>query len=111
MEQLKLLLGITDTAKDELLNLILTETEDFIKGYCHVDEVPLKLNTLVPFMAADLYRYKGYGAEVQASEVKSITQGERTVQYNTVTRSDEVFASYYKRLNPFRRARVPSEVI
>ncbi len=110
MEKLKTLLGITDASRDELLKLILDEVEEFILSYCRIDAIPDKLKNTIPFMAADLYRYKGYGASSLPTEVKSISQGNRSVTYDTDSRPDEVFKEYYKRLNPYRRARVPSEV-
>lgn len=110
MEKLKLLLNITDDSQDELLRLILNEVEEFVLSYCRVNKVPDKLQDIIPFMAADLYRHKGYGASSLPSSVKSISQGNRSVTYETAERHQDVFLEYYKRLNPYRRARVPSEV-
>lgn len=111
MEQLKILLGIPaeDAEKDELLRLVLTEAEEFILSYCRVAAVPEKLKGLVPFMAADVYRAKGYGTDTLPSDVKSVSEGSRSVSYE-VKRPDDALASYRLRLNPYRRARVPSEV-
>lgn len=110
MERLKVLLGISDTSQDELLRLILEETEDFVKSYCKCKTVPSKLESLIPVIAADVYRHKGYGKSDAPQRVKSISQGERSVSYENEPRTNDVFAAYYKRLNPYRRAMVPSEV-
>lgn len=110
METLKTLLGITDASQNELLKLILDEVEEFILSYCRINEIPEKLKNTVPFMAADLYRYKGYGVSSLPTDIKSISQGNRSVTYENSKRPDDVFEQYYKRLNAYRRARVPSEV-
>ncbi|MGM9935769.1 MAG: phage head-tail connector protein [Candidatus Ornithomonoglobus sp.] len=111
MEQLKILLGIAreDTSKDPLLELILDETRDYILSYCHLREIPTKLQSLVPFMAADLYRNKKYGTENTPTDIKSISEGSRSVSYETI-RSEDIFEQYSRRLNPYRKARTPSEI-
>lgn len=113
MEQLKILLGINsqDMSKDTILELVLNECRDYILSYCHLQEIPLKLRSLVPFMAADMYRAKGYGAKALPADVKSVSEGQRTVSFDVKRlTTGEIFEAYHKRLNPYRKARTPSEI-
>lgn len=110
---LKMLLGITDDNSDELLSFLISDTVNLIMGYCRIDTLPRQLESVVPALAADMYRAKGYGKTEAPSVVKSISQGERSVSYADNNLSDEsILTNYYNRLNPFRnrKGRVPSEV-
>ena len=109
LENVKALLGITDADRDGLLSLIIAETEEYIRDYCHTEEIPQKLKGTVPFMAADLYRAKGYGAVELPSDVKSISEGQRSVSYET-KRPADVFSAYNARLKKHRKGRVPSDI-
>lgn len=109
MEQLKLLLGITDNKQDALLNLVLEEARDYILVYCRRATLPPRLEGLIPRMAAALYRFNGYGQTDIPQTVKSVSQGNRSVSYE-VQSSAEVFEQFHKQLNPFRRALTPSGV-
>lgn len=109
MEQLKLLLGITDETQDALLALILEEARDYILVYCRRETFPPQLESLVPRMAAALYRHNGYGQAEIPQTVKSVSQGNRSVSYE-VQSAAEVFERFHKLLNPYRRALTPSGV-
>jgi hypothetical protein len=59
LDNVKILLGITDTSQDALLNLYLSRATNFVKNYCNVDEIPLALDEVVEDIAVVLYRKKG----------------------------------------------------
>lgn len=105
----KVLLGITGSDKDELLQLLIAETEEYIKDYCHVKEIPQKLVSAVPFMAAELYRAKGYGAEGVPTDIKSVTEGGRSYTYE-IKRPSDAFSAFRGRLNKHRKGRMPSDI-
>mgnify|MGYP000009092690 FL=1 len=114
MEQLgtlKMLLGIKDDEQDSLLSFLIEDTVNMIMAYCHIDVLPRQLESLVPKIAADMYRAKGYGDSKSPEVVKSISEGERSVTY-AETDNDKIFSNYYKRLDPFRKrkGRVPSDI-
>lgn len=111
INNLKMLLGIKDNRRDELLSFIISDIESMILSYCKIDTLPEQLNSLVPVMAADMYRRKGYGQETSPETVTSISQGQRSVSIKSGTLStDDFLKEYRQRLNPFRRGRVPSDV-
>lgn len=114
MEQLgtlKMLLGIKDDEQDGLLSFLINDTINMIMSYCHIEVLPRQLESLVPKIAADMYRIKGYGDSKSPEVVKSVSEGERSVTY-AENDNDEIFSNYYKRLDPFRKrkGRVPSDV-
>ena len=106
-----MLLGIKDDEQDNLLSFLIDDTVNMIMAYCHIDVLPRQLESLVPKIAADMYRAKGYGDSKSPEVVNSISEGDRSVTY-TETDNDKIFSNYYKRLDPFRKrkGRVPSDI-
>ncbi len=106
-----MLLGIKDDEQDGLLSFLINDTINMIMSYCHIEVLPRQLESLVPKIAADMYRIKGYGDSKSPEVVKSRSEGERSVTY-AENDNDEIFSNYYKRLDPFRKrkGRVPSDV-
>lgn len=109
---LKILLGIEDDKQDGLLSFLISDVENSILGYCRLDIMPRQLESLIPAIAADYYRSKGYGKEEAPEIVKSISEGNRSVSYAETSPDNNFLSAYYKRLNPFRnrKGRVPSEL-
>lgn len=108
----KLLLGIQDESKDGILEFIYTDCVNLILGYCRIETLPEKLESLVPAMMAKSYRINGYGAETH-KVVASITQGSRSETYEASNANDtNLLNDYIARLKPFvnRRGRVPSDI-
>lgn len=109
---LKMLLGIKDNKQDSLLSFLIEDSVNSILGYCRIEVLPRQLESLVPTIAADAYRAKGYGQEAAPEIVKSISEGERSVTYAETNPDYDYLQSYYDRLNPFRsrKGRVPSDI-
>ena len=112
LSTLKLLLGIKDSESDDLLSFLIDDTVNLILGYCRIDTLPRQLESLVPVIAAEMYKRKGYGSAELPEVVKSISEGERSVTYADNISETDLLMNYYKRLNPFinRRGKVPSDV-
>lgn len=112
---LKMLLGIKDNGQDNLLSFLIEDMENMITSYCHTKEVPTKLQSIVPQMAADMYRRKGYGQANAPQVVKSVTQDKRSVSFETSSAStdtDEFLKEYESRLKPYRcrKGFLPSDI-
>ncbi len=113
METLEILLGIKDDEQNSLLSFLLDDCVNMILGYCRLEELPRQLESLVPVIAADMYRAKDYGQQDAPQTVKSISEGQRSVSYESVVSdTDELLKDYRGRLKPYvnRRGRVPSEL-
>lgn len=101
----KMLLGIKDNEQDDLLSFLIDDMENLINSYCHTAEVPTKLQSLVPQMAAEMYRRKGYGQTAAPQVIKSVTEDKRSVSFETSSAStdtDEFLKEYESRLRPYR---------
>ena len=76
---LKMLLGIKDDEQNSLLSFLIEDTVNMILGYCRIEVLPRQLESLVPTIAADAYRAKGYGQTAAPEVVKSISEGDSSV--------------------------------
>lgn len=104
LDSTKLLLGITDEENDELLTLLIEDTISAVLSYCRIEVIPRQLVSLIPLIAAGQYRLNG------RSDVKSVTEGERRVEY---TDSGSFLDEYAARLKPFvsKSVKLPSDII
>ncbi len=110
---LKMLLGIKDSEQDGLLSFLIDDAVNMILGRCHIEILPRQLESLVPVVAADMYRRKGYGKSDAPQTVKTVTQDKRSVSFESgVSDTEDFLAEYEVRLKPFirRRGRVPSDI-
>ena len=109
-----MLLGIKDNEQDSLLSFLIDDTVNLILGYCRISILPRQLESIVPVIAADMYRRKGYGKSEAPQVIKSVTQDKRSVSFkdSADTDTDEFLKEYEARLKPFRnrRGRIPSEL-
>ena len=108
LEKLKRLLGIelTDTTKDFLLEFTLEDTEQIIKDYCNIKEIPIELNNTVLKMAIDLYRNENLGEEDSSlGSISSITEGDTSISYRSSATEfkDSLIEDYKAQLNRYRR--------
>ncbi len=112
LERLKMLLGIKNNEQDGLLSFLIEDTVNLILGYCRIGILPRQLESLVPVIAADMYRSKGYGQSEAPEVVKSISEGERSISFAETNPDNKFFENYYDRLKPYinRKGRVPSEL-
>ena len=108
LRKLKELLGIqdTDVSKDTLLQFMISDTEETIKNYCNVEEVPEELVNTAYRMAMDIYRNEQPGETEKPQAVKSITVGDTSTSFGDTASSDytqSILKNYAKRLNRYRR--------
>ena len=108
-EELKIvkkLLGISGGDKDLILRFILQDTEEKIKNYCNLDEVPQELIHTKISMAVDIYRNEQIGNESAPAAVKSISIGDTSTSFGTVqdsSRVETLWKDYKKQLNRYRK--------
>lgn len=114
LENAKMLLGVSaaeDTGESETtdatLAFLITDTIDAVMKYCRIEVLPRQLYGLIAQIVCELYRSRGYGESGAA--VKSVTEGDRSVEFEGVS---EVFSEFASRLEPFinKSARLPSQL-
>lgn len=105
IDTIKVLLGIDDDSADAALEVIAAEVSAAVKAYVHKDELSDGLEAAAARIAADVYN------NVQAGGVKSIGEGERQVEFDSVSGGGYIGA-YADILNIFRdkRGYVPSDI-
>ncbi len=108
-----MLLGISDDEQDALLEYLLKDAEALVLGWCKIDTLPPALESVIPAIAADMYRQKGWGSETAPETVTAISEGNRSISQERINPSeyDDLLFSYKNRLAPFvnRKGRVPSD--
>lgn len=84
LSTLKILLGIKDTALDEILQIHLSMTRNAILNYCNIKELPPALNFTLCEMTADVYRENDSKNKVGSvvGSVSSISEDGRTVSFS-----------------------------
>lgn len=110
MKMTKTLLGFNDNKKDSVLLIIAADVSAAILAYCRLEVLPKSIYPLAAQMTAKSYRQNGYGTEEAPEDIKSITEGDRTVSLER--RNGSILSDYRARLKPYMnmKGRVPSDI-
>lgn len=110
-ELVNMLLG--ETLPDPLVDFYLQSSADFIKNYCHLDEVPEALhNTMIQIAAVRLKANSDEGQSslgAGVSSVTSVSEAGQSISWGRVTSSknfigdDDLITTFGSILNRFRR--------
>lgn len=109
LTRLKLLLGIKDESKTELLSFLLEKASDIICNYCNIEKVPKGLETILLDMCVRMYRTENLGQEENKMEVKSMTEGAVSVSFSNAmsenqNKAMDFLEDYRAQLNRYRKA-------
>lgn len=106
LENTRMLLEAADGEKDAIIEFYIKDTIDAVLKYCRIDVIPRQLYGLIAQIAADMCVLHENGGTV-----KSVTEGERRVEFESGERSNSVFEGYARRFEPFvnKSARLPSD--
>lgn len=86
LEQVKLLLGITDTEKDALLSLLCDAVTAQVKTYCRITDVTgTGLQSVIADMVVNRYRSRGYGKADSPRTVTAVTEGDTKLEFAAAT--------------------------
>lgn len=105
LAKLKLLLGITDNAKDALLQFCLDNTVETILNYCNLTALPTGLENTAYRMAMDLYRNENLGSATPDSGlIASKSDGDTSVSFKENTAfTGSLLKNYEVQLNKYRK--------
>ncbi len=112
LKTVKTLLGISDESKDEILKLVIKETEQRILNYCNLNVLPPELRLTAARMTAELYTESRIGEALDdpdSAVVSSVSEGGRTVTLSmsariaSMTRAADEKISKMTELNRFKR--------
>ena len=101
LEKIKKLLSIPleETGKDDVLNIMIADAEDAIKGYCHIRQVPGQLDFVVRELVMNGFRNDNGG------NVASIKRGDTQINYSTAITAESFTDRHLKVLNGYRKLR------
>lgn len=109
LSTLKILLGITDGALDNILRVYLSMTKQSILNYCNIEVLPPALNFTLCEMTADVYRENDSKNKVGSvvGSVSSVSEDGRTVSFSNGTEIkasiDDRIAKRTHELNRYRK--------
>lgn len=105
IDTIKMLLGITDASKDNLLNYLNNAVTTEVKKYCRIKVIPDELQVIINDLVVDRFRSRGYGASEAPKTVSSISEGDVSISFKTVQYgiTAELTDAEKQRLVPYRR--------
>ncbi|MEY8321981.1 phage head-tail connector protein [Lachnospiraceae bacterium 46-61] len=107
LKTLKKLLGVKNDDSDEVLLFTINSTIDMICNYCRLQSIPEKLDNVVLNIAMDLYRSRNFEQQQIEGTVKSITEGDVSVAFDTTNcmnlSTSDILKNYKIQLDRYRR--------
>ena len=111
LENIKLLLNITDDKHDNIILLYLTKVETMVVDYCNVNELSLGLESFIEDKVASIVKPIVTRGTQSTGEIKSISRGDTKIEYNvgeavqTSSNGDNLTDADKKILNIYRKVR------
>ena len=108
LENIKLLLNITDDKHDNIILLYLSKVETIVVDYCNVNELCLGLESFIEDKVVSIMKPMVSGGTQNTGEIKSISRGDTKIEYNvgdvvetsngaSLTSSDKEFLKQYRK--------------
>ena len=111
LENIKLLLNITDNKHDNMILLYLSKVETIVIDYCNLNELCLGLQSFIEDKVVSIMKPTISGGTQNTGEIKSISRGDTKIEYNvgeavqTSSNSIGLTDSDKKILNTYRKVR------
>ena len=95
LENIKLLLNITDDKHDNIILLYLDKISIIVLDYCNVNELSKGLESFVEDKVVSIMKPLVTGGTQNTGEIKSISRGDTRIEYNVGEASDTSLGSSY----------------
>ena len=82
LENIKLLLNITDDKHDNMILLYLSKIETIVIDYCNINELCLGLQSFIEDKVVSIMKPTITGGTQNTGEIKSISRGDTKIDYN-----------------------------
>lgn len=112
LEEIKMLLGITDQSQDKCIEFVLSRVTNRIKKYCNLTTIPTQLKETVVQICVDTYKVSMLGSAKNEGEVKNISKGDTSTSFRTPSeiandyiKNPNFMNDYKAELNLFRKLR------
>ena len=109
LENIKLILNITDDKHDNLILLYLAKVETMVVEYCNINDLTEGLESFIEDKVASIVKPIITGGTQNTGEIKSVSRGDTKIEYNVgdatvstsngaiLTSSDKEFLKQYRR--------------
>ena len=111
LENIKLLLNITDNKHDNIILLYLDKISTIVLDYCNVNELSKGLESFIEDKVVSIMKPTITGGTQNTGEIKSISRGDTRIEYNVgeavqaSSNSVNLTDSDRKILNAYRKVR------
>ena len=111
LENIKLLLNITDEKHDDMILLYISKIEAIVIDYCNINELCLGLQSFIEDKVVSIMKPIVSGGTQNTGEIKSISRGDTKIEYNvgeaiqTSSNGVNLTDSDKKILNTYRKVR------
>ena len=111
LENIKLILNITDDKHDNMILLYLDKISTIVLDYCNVNELSRGLESFIEDKVVSIMKPTITGGTQNTGEIKAITRGDTKIEYNvgeaiqTSSNGVSLTDSDKKILNIYRKAR------
>ena len=82
LENIKLILNITDEKHDNMILLYLSKIEAIVIDYCNINELCLGLQSFIEDKVVSIMKPIVTGGTQNTGEIKSISRGDTKIEYN-----------------------------
>ena len=82
LENIKLLLNITDDKHDNIILLYISKVETMVVYYCNVNELCSGLGSFIEDKVVSIMKPLVTGGTQNTGEIKSISRGDTKIEYN-----------------------------
>jgi hypothetical protein len=112
LENIKLILNITDDKHDNMILLYLDKISTIVLDYCNVNELSRGLESFIEDKVISIMKPTITGGTQNTGEVKAITRGDTKIEYNvgeaiqastgaTLSDTDKEFLNQYRKARCF----------
>ena len=111
LENIKLILNITDNKHDNMILLYISKIEAIVIDYCNINELCLGLQSFIEDKVVSIMKPLVTGGTQNTGEIKSISRGDTKIEYNvgeaiqTSSNGVNLTDSDKKILNTYRKVR------
>ena len=113
LENIKLLLNITDNKHDNMILLYISKIEAIVIDYCNINELCLGLQSFIEDKVVSIMKPIVSGGTQNTGEIKSISRGDTKIEYNvgeaiqtssngvSLSDSDKIILNTYRKVRCF----------
>lgn len=100
LNTVKLLLGITTSEQDDVLQIMIADAQSAVRDYCNRKDYPNELDYIVREAVIDAFKVNNEG------DVTSIKRGDTQINYGSAITKDCFTEKQYMAMNKYKKVRI-----